>query len=143
MPAIGDIYYLMRKYELETLIDLGSGPGIIQAVLEAADIKVKGLEILDDLICEGDNLFGVRSYEKDLLELEITDIKGYQALYMWDPFNWPVPTKEFITRLVKYITPNQYIFCYGGANMCSYSLSNEPKLKCLENYRDIRVFQLK
>mgnify|MGYP001768811208 CR=1 FL=1 len=110
------IYYLIHKFNIESICDLGSGLGIgLYALKYYTGVKVKGYDN-EELFVNYANSININTELKDITKLIRKDIKSYQVLYFYEPIRNKEISKIFIDNLVKRMIKNQYIFyeCAGS-----------------------------
>lgn len=105
------IFYLvqlLRKYSVSNLFDLGAGIGLLlQQIKILMDIRVAGIE-------NEKELFSRRLNDQvklgDLLKLKRSDVKDFNAFYMWEPIKDDALAKIFIEKLTKSTVKGDLIF---------------------------------
>ena len=138
--SIIDVYRLMRKFHLVTMIDLGCGTGHVMEALQNLNIRVKGFEIESTLIKYADR--NVKRYikKKDITKLIKEDIKNSEVIYFWEPIASPTLAKTFIDNLVPLLTKSQYII--QRTSGCMETLLRQHKtLKYIGRYNSTNVFK--
>ena len=111
------IYHILLSLKTKSLLDLGSGPGLLlQSLCSIVNVRV-GYEIEDVFVEDGRSVFNQDIKKKDILTLTKKDVKSFEVLFFYEPFT-PYnhiqekensKPKEFIDNLVNILTKGQYI----------------------------------
>jgi hypothetical protein len=155
--SVDTVAELALKYELSSILDLGSGPGIMLFLLKFIDNnvgkrlfkKLKGYEIEPLFVKDGNNLFFSRYGEpgdviekKDILKITTRDLIGYEIVYFWEPLHERELAEKFVSNLSRSMIEGQYIFYYQSGFIGEF-LKYDPKFVPLECYNNIQVYQFK
>lgn len=117
----GSVYLSMLKYRCKSLLDLGSGAGILMAAIKSVapyEWKLAGYEIEQKLINQAKKIcpWG-KHLNKDILTLTTKDIEKYDMIYFWEPFVDSQLSKRFVENLSAIIPPGKYIHYVSAGNI--------------------------
>ena len=134
-PYVGILYVLLKRLGKNSLIDLGSGAGLLLAILNAYDkeLKLAGIEIEEELLVISDKLH-VNAYNKDLLYLQAADIRDYEVVYFWEPFHNSDPGIKFANNLIDCMYPGQILIMRPTGKIIN-TLSTSKDLKPITDQR--------
>jgi hypothetical protein len=108
---------IVHSLKVKSLIDLGSGPGLILYALSCFfdyRLKLSGIEYDKNLVDIGNKVLGDDKdiiKEKDLNNLNVKDIFEYDIIYTWDPFKHKAIGK-FGDKLASLMRKDQYLVMY-------------------------------
>lgn len=124
----GCLAVLMKRLQLTSLLDLGSGPGLILNPIKRniPNSKCVGYEIENDLVNIGNCISRLPILKKDILKITQEDIKDFQVIYFWEPLRDQQLAKRFVKNLSKIVVPNQVI-CYKRVWFIENFLTKDPK----------------
>lgn len=110
----GTLWYLLKIFKCKSILDLGSGPGLLLRAISVLEPKINyvGFEIEDILVAQGYNNNGVKIIKKDILKIVKKDITQFTAIYYWRPFYDIKLMNQFEKNLLSIITKGQIIICY-------------------------------
>ena len=134
----GSLVILMKRLKLKSLLDLGSGPGLILNPIKrnVPHSRCVGYEIEEELVNIGNSISYLPILRKDILKITKEDIKDFQVIYFWEPLKDEVLAKKFVENLSKIVIPNQ-IICYKPAGFIYNFLRQNSKfteIKDLHSY---------
>lgn len=136
------IIYYMQQNNLKSIVDLGSGAGILLQILRGYGFSIKGFEIEDSLIKVATKLLGKNiTHKKDILTLTEEDVKDSEVLYFWEPVAEDELAKKFVENLVNILSPTQTVLYYSSGAIARY-LESSPKMKRVENVENLQVWKL-
>jgi hypothetical protein len=146
---IDGLYCALKKLNIGSFCDLGCGAGhIITFFNRYLGFRVRGYEIEDRFIEDHKDLieYNKEDYyhtplvnKKDLNDLVAEDIRGFDAVYFWEPFCSKKKAENFAMRLIRTMSVNQYILYNGGYMMGVFRRT--VKLKYIGSINEINVFK--
>ena len=104
-----NVLILCRKHEIESIIEVGCGLGIVGQVLCDIGLKYKGIEIEEDLVKSG-CLYTPRIVCGDIFDQKYRFYRGYKAVYFWECFSDAILNLKFYEHLKKYVPKETFIF---------------------------------
>lgn len=143
--CVVQLVQLLKHLNVNTLVDLGCGAGILCKALNMEGIITGGYDIEEPLIkiakrFNDDEYF--RFAIKDITKLKQKDIVPYKAIYFWEPILSRDLCKTFINNLVSIVTPDQYIICRPSGSSLTHLIEHERTHYYME-YWNLHVFKLK
>lgn len=127
-----------RNYKIESLIEIGSGLGIIGQILKQLNIEYKGIEIEEDLVkctCDRNPILG------DIFNQTALFYKGATAIYMWECFYSDELNKKFYYHIKENLPLGYMIFYISAGSLLGKLLKNDKEFKVLPSQDSILVFK--
>lgn len=138
----GSLHYLLTELKSNSLLDLGSGAGILLFLLQRqGNIRVRGYEIESSLIEIANKLLPGFTIQKDILTLKVEDIQNFDTLYFWEPLADKELAKKFIDNLLSILLPKQVII-YKPSGYIRQCLEKSKKLVSIQ-FRGLILYKLK
>lgn len=115
--GIGELIFLLNKLKIDSIIDLGSGAGILLSIIKAFNptIKTRGFEIEEELVNHSRISYGSPIYQKDILKITASDIRDHKALYFYEPLCDRDLCQKFVENLEQIVTDQYLIYKPAGA----------------------------
>ena len=123
-----DVIEWMQENKKHSIIDLGAGYGDCLSVCDKLGYKVKGIEINRDLIIKDFVIEG------DAMQINESDIAGFDVIYSYGPFKGEELTQEFINHVLSVMNKNQ-TFLYVYANWRQQKRAGNTDYKSLKVLR--------
>lgn len=155
--SIGALYILMKRLKKITILDLGSGPGLINQIfhiLEKYDnknirilkdfqyerFKYTGFEIEDELVkigvCNNNKIV-----KKNILTIVKKDVENHEIIYFYEPFAHKKLAEQFVKNLEKVLIKDQIII-YHQVGWIESFLRQSDKFKYVCNFMGLQVFHV-
>jgi len=160
------IVELIEHFKIKKMLDMGAGAGffllavrkVIQVVssdkrfdfLNKYSVALDGIDNEEVFVKDAKLGFltSIAEYAgtfnlklKDLLKIQQDDLKGYDALFMYEPMARQELAKLFVEQLSKAVHKGQYIF-YNQAGSIGHYMELNDKFKPVYRYRQIMVYRV-
>lgn len=121
--AIGELLYTLDALKAKSILDLGSGSGILLYYIykySIPRIDIMGYEIEQRLITIANKIIPNKTKKKNILTLRKSDIEKYDVIYFWEPLADRELAKKFVDNLTKIINKNQTIIYYPSGSILEH-----------------------
>ncbi len=144
--AVTDLVRLLRKYKVDSVIDLGCGVGHVVSILHHFGFHSTGIEI-EPLLVDLGNRLANHIIKGDILQP--FNIKKGEAVYFYEPFTTQFTNnnellhkkaKLFVENLENTLPKDTMVF-YNPAGCIGMLLTQSTKFKHLPNRTLIKVFK--
>lgn len=136
--------FIIDKLKTKSIVDLGSGPGLLlkAILLYNHKIKVKGYEI-EDVFIEDSQLLDLQNqiFKQDILQLETKDIINCDTIFFYEPVADPKLAKQFVNNLSKIVIKGQWII-YNRAGYIGDNLDKNKRFKQYYSLNSYRVYKV-
>lgn len=145
LDRISSLVEVLDALKIKSMLDLGSGPGLLLAFLEDMFdyMKFYGYEIEEPFVEDARKVFNLDVTKKNILTLKKKDVSFSESIYFYEPFtpygNTTKP-QEFVLNLSKILTPGQYII-YANAGAIGNYLLPEHGFEMLTRHNGILVYE--
>jgi hypothetical protein len=135
-----ELLKMCREYKIQSVIEIGSGLGVIGEILKKCNIAYKGIEIEKDLV---DNSFDERVILGNIFDQKQSFYAGYESAYFWECFNDEKLNKLFFQHLKKTIPVGFLLFYVTAGTSLFHLLKADKEFKEIErkDYSPITIFK--